>query len=98
MPNKDRMPDRAMVVARLEEGKRSLDALRVKQIEHDARQSDDRAAQIRSLEERHQALVEQAEGAFSGAEDRVTSLAHELNELLEDWERKIKLFLYNAPE
>lgn len=98
MPHKDRMPDRAMVQARLEEGKRALDAMRVKQREHDAKFTDDSAVQLKSLEERHQALVEQAEGAFAGADDKVASLAHDLNELLEDWERKIKAFLYNLPE
>lgn len=98
MPHKDRMPDRAMVQARLEEGKRALDAMLVKQREHEARFSDDNATQLRDLEERHQALVEQAEGAFAGAEDKVASLAHDLDELIEDWERKIKAFLYNIPE
>lgn len=98
MPNKDRMPDKAMVQARLAEGKRSLDSLRVKQLEHEAKFSDDSARTLKDLEERHQALVEQSEGAFAGADDKVASLAHDLNELLEDWERKIKAFLYNIPQ
>lgn len=98
MPNKDRWPDKAMVQARLAEGKRSLDALRVKQREHEAKFTDDSARMLADLEERHQALVEQAEGAFAGAEDKIASLAHDLDELLEDWERKIKAFLYNIPQ
>lgn len=98
MPHKDRMPDKAMVQARLEEGKRALDTMRVKQREDVARFTDDHATELHNLEERHQALVEQAEGAFAGAEDKVASLAHDIEETLEDWERKIKAFLYNLPE
>lgn len=90
MPDKDRWEDRAMTHARLEESKRSLDALRVREREWVAKSGVAHTAEISDLEERYQALRDQAEGAWSASQDRVGALAADLNRRLDDYGARVK--------
>lgn len=90
MPDKDRWEDRAMAHARLEETKRSLDALRVKEREWVAKSGVGHAAEITDLEERYQALRDQAEGAWSASQDKVAALSADLNRRMDDFGARVK--------
>ena len=90
MPDKDRWEDKAMTHARLEESKRSLDALRVKERQGVAKSGVDRSADMADLDERYQALREQAEGAWRATDDKVAELAHRLNRNIDEFAARVK--------
>jgi len=89
MEYRGRTPNKAIARAKLDEGKRQLDAMRTRDLSAAKAATPSHQEMLRDLDEQYEILKQRSEASFSGSDDKVASLAADLERTLEDWSERI---------